>query len=566
MISGRLTTPVALVLAPAGRDAQLLVQLLGERDVPAEVCGSLADLVTALRDETAFVVATDETLRSADLRHLAALIEDQPSWSDLAFIILTARGGGPERNPAAGRLQEMLVNITFVERPFHPTTFVSAAMTAMQSRQRQYEARARLDELAKSEERLKRLTETLEDRVAQRTAELSTTHDDLLAEARQREEAERKLVQAQKMEAIGQLTGGVAHDFNNLLMAVLGNIEMLEKRLPDDPALLRLLENAKEGAERGAALTRRMLAFARQQDLAVEPSDLAELVEGMNSLFERSITPEIDLDVSIPADLQKALIDPNQVELALLNLVVNARDAMPEGGTITIEGALEKSGDHVGLTDQPYLRLRVSDTGEGMDEGTLAKAIEPFFSTKEVGKGTGLGLAMIHGLAEQMGGALVLSSLPGQGTEVDLWLPVAQHDDETLASTTAVENEQPAVVPALQTYRILIVDDDVLIQMNTVMMAKDLGHDVISAASGAEALDLFRKDEGIDLVLTDHAMPKMTGADLARELASLRPDVPVVLATGYAELPSGETIDVPRLNKPYSQGQMAAMIASVMAE
>jgi signal transduction histidine kinase len=557
--------PTALVLAPAGRDAQLLVRLLEERHIHAEVCPNLGALVRALGDETAFVVATEETLRSADLRELSRWIEGQPSWSGLAFIVLTPRGGGPERNPAASRLQELLVNVSFVERPFHPTTFVSVAITAMRSRQRQYEARARLEELKASEERLKRLTETLEERVARRTADLSVAHDDLLAEARQREDAERKLLQAQKMEAIGQLTGGVAHDFNNLLMAVLSNIEMLEKRLPDDPALLQLLANAREGAERGSALTRRMLTFARQQELAVEFVDAGELVGGMKSLLERSLTPEIELGIRWSDSLPRALIDRNQVELALLNLVVNARDAMPAGGTVSIEITAQTSGEAEGLGGQSYLRLRVADTGEGMDEETLGRAIEPFFSTKEVGKGTGLGLAMIHGLAVQMGGALVLSSTRGEGTTADLWLPVAQGEDQTIAAKQEAPQSENLPVPQFGKYRILIVDDDALIQMNTVMMAQDLGHEVVAASSGVEALNLFRKDERINLVLTDHAMPKMTGADLAREIAALRPDVPIVLATGYAELPSGQTIELPRLSKPYSQGQMAAMIASVMS-
>jgi signal transduction histidine kinase/CheY-like chemotaxis protein len=558
------TEPVALILAPAGRDAQLLAQLLNERAIAAEACSSLPDLVSALKDQTAFVVATEEALRSADLRTLSTWIKAQPSWSGLPFIVLTPRGGGPERNPAASRLQDTLVNVSFVERPFHPTTFVSTAITAMRSRLRQYDARARLQELAASEERLTRLTETLEERVAQRTAELSAAHDNLLAEAEQRKEAEHRLLQAQKMEAIGQLTGGVAHDFNNLLMAVLGNIEMLEKRLPDEPALLQLLANAREGAERGAALTRRMLAFARRQDLAVEPVDPAVLVEGMKSLFERSITPNIELRFSMRNGLPKTFIDRNQVELALLNLVVNARDAMPKGGSITLEAKVQTPAAQLDLEDRPYLRLRVADTGEGMDEETLARAIEPFFSTKEVGEGTGLGLAMIHGLAEQMGGALVLSSKLGQGTQADLWLPIAEAQTETKTAPCAEEELIAGEAAAPTKYRIMIVDDDALIQMNTVMMAQDLGHEVVSASSGPEALDIFQKDSRIDLVLTDHAMPKMTGADLARKLSELRPNVPVVLATGYAELPSGETIDLPRLCKPYGQSQMAAMIASVM--
>jgi CheY-like chemotaxis protein len=276
------------------------------------------------------------------------------------------------------------------------------------------------------------------------------------------------------------------------------------------------------------------------------------------------LTPEIELDILSSDELPRVLIDRNQVELALLNLVVNARDAMPGGGTITVDLTPQPSGTAAGLAAKPYLRLRVADTGEGMDEETLRRAIEPFFSTKEVGKGTGLGLAMIHGLAVQMGGALVLSSTPGKGTLADLWLPVAEGTDEAAAAKDEVPLPTPPP-PRSDRYRILIVDDDALIQMNTVMMAQDLGHEVVAASSGVEALNLFRKDERINLVLTDHAMPKMTGADLAREIAALRPGIPIVLATGYAELPNGQTIDLPILSKPYNQRQMAAMIETVMS-
>ncbi|MBB4659107.1 ATP-binding protein [Parvularcula dongshanensis] len=541
------------------------MRLLKERRIRSEVHRDLPSLVGALREEAAFVVLTEETVRSSDLRPLSAWVEAQPSWSGLAFIILTRRGGGPERNPAATRLQELLVNVSFVERPFHPTTFISVAMTAKRSRERQYEARARLADLAQSEARLRRLTDTLEEQVERRTEELSAANDRLLKEAQQRQEAERKLLQAQKMEALGQLTGGVAHDFNNLLMAILANVEMLEKQLADHPPLMTLLASAREGAERGAALTRRMLTFARQQELVAEPIDPADLLEGMRTLLERSIPPEIELKTTVGEGLREILADRNQLELALLNLVVNARDAMPDGGTISIDVAGSNPEAETGLDAGSYLRVRVSDTGEGMDEATLARATEPFFSTKEVGKGTGLGLAMIHGLAEQMGGALRLSSVLGEGTRAELWLPFAEERvvaDEPRA--TPHQGEEPART-SHEKYRILVVDDDALIQMNTVMMARGLGHDVISASSGSEALSLIEKDDAIDLVLTDHAMPKMTGAELAMRIASLRPDIPIVLATGYAELPGGECQSLPRLSKPYSQSDMAAMIASVMS-
>ena len=246
------------------------------------------------------------------------------------------------------------------------------------------------------------------------------------------QQAQAALFQAQKMEAVGQLTGGVAHDFNNLLMAALGSLELLRKRLPDDPKLLRLLDNAVQAAQRGAGLTQRMLAFARRQDLNSTSVDVPDLVRGMTDLLRRTIGPTIQVETHFPLGLAPALVDANQLELALLNLVVNARDAMPEGGTITVSGR-EAVGESYGsglAAERRYVCLSVTDTGQGMDQSTLARAMEPFFTTKGVGKGTGLGLSMIHGLAEQSGGRLILDSKEGVGTTAEIWLPVAEASQE----------------------------------------------------------------------------------------------------------------------------------------
>jgi PAS domain S-box-containing protein len=611
-------------------------------------------------------------VRSADLRPLAKWLAEQPSWSDLPFIVLTQRGGGPERNPAAARLSEVLGNVTFLERPFHATTFISVARSALKGRRRQFDARKRMQEIHEAERRLqtaleagrlgaweldlgtmelttsetcksifgrradenfsyldlvktihpddqermqaavqqtlgsgrdyaieyrviwpdnsihwaeiraqlyhdrlgkveklvgvsaditarknseghmRRLNETLEERVLQRTAELENAHRTLVEQVSQRERAEEQLRQAQKLEAIGQLTGGVAHDFNNLLMAVLGNLELLQKHLVDDPKASHLIDGATRGARRGAALTQRLLAFARRQDLTVEPVDMADLVNGMDDLLLRSVGPNLHVEKHFQDNLPMALADSNQLELALLNLAINARDAMPNGGKLTISLRRETraSGDYVVLT--------VADTGHGMDKETLEKAIDPFFSTKELGKGTGLGLSMIHGLAVQLNGALKLHSTVGVGTQAELWLPMTAGDIREARAEIAAIGAAPT-----SALHVLMVDDDALIAMSSVDMLEDLGHTVVEANSGADALALLKSGETFDLMITDYSMPGMNGAELGKAARELFPALPILVASGYADLPPGAGIELPRLGKPYSQAQLSAEIGKL---
>ncbi|MBD9624912.1 PAS domain-containing protein [Ensifer sp. ENS06] len=671
---------IALIHAPLGRDAQIAAALLSEAGIRPKIGKDVAAFVSALDEDIAFAVVTEEALRSADLRLLSAWIKSQPSWSDLPFIILTHRGGGPERNPSASRLLEVLGNVSFVERPFHATTFISVARSALRGRRRQYEARLRIEALDEGERRLKtaleaghlgaweldlttyalmtsitcrgvfgrsaggtftygdllaathpddiervksamqatiesgadyaieyrtvwpdrsihwaemraqlsrdrsgnavklvgvssditarvsseeqqkRLNEILEERVAERTAELHKAHGTVMAEVAQRERAEAQLRQAQKMEAIGQLTGGVAHDFNNLLMAVLGNLELLRKHTGGDAKAERLIDGALQGAKRGASLTQRLLAFARRQDLSVDPVDLGELVREMTDLLNRSVGTGIVIEIRIPERMDPVLADSNQLELALLNLVVNARDAMPNGGTIRIALQVENLANQEGeLAAGRYGVLSVADEGHGMDDDTLQKAIEPFFSTKELGKGTGLGLSMIHGLALQLQGALRLTSTPGKGTRAELWIPVSD-DSPVVSKDTEVAEPDQKVGPL----RVLLVDDDFLIAMSSVDMLVDLGHEVVEAHSGKEALAHLKDDGRFDLLITDYSMPEMTGGDLANAARDLFPDLPILIASGYAELPPGIDFDVARLAKPYSQQQLAVEIESVL--
>ncbi|TWF47838.1 PAS domain S-box-containing protein [Neorhizobium alkalisoli] len=646
-----------------------------EAGINSKAATDISSFVGSLGDGIAFAVVTEEAFRSADLRAISTWIEAQPSWSDLPFIILTNRGGGPERNPAAARLSEVLGNVSFVERPFHATTFISVARSAMRGRRRQFDARARIEDLDEGERRLqtalsagrlgaweldlaslelttsntckaifgrapdepfsyedllstvhpedkqrmqtavqatvetgvdyaieyrtlwkdgsvhwaeiraqlyrdrsckaiklvgvsaditarldaeeqqRRLNEILEQRVAERTRELEQAHAVVLEEVSQRERAEQQLRQSQKMEAIGQLTGGVAHDFNNLLMAVLGNLELLRKHVGDDAKAIRLIDGAQQGAKRGASLTQRLLAFSRRQDLRIDPVDMRALLSGMEDLLRRSVGSTIVIETNIPDSLPLVSADANQVELALLNLAVNARDAMPDGGAIHIELQEAEQTAQLGeLAAGRYVILSVADQGLGMDKETLQKAIEPFFSTKELGKGTGLGLSMIHGLASQLNGELKLTSEVGKGTTAELWIPVST----TVVAADLPPNEIAAAPPTklLGPKRILLVDDDMLIAMSSADMLIDLGHEVVEAHSGSEALECFGDGSDFDLVITDYSMPGMNGGELARRVREISPGMPILIASGYAELPAGLDLNVARLGKPYTQEQL----------
>jgi PAS domain S-box-containing protein len=374
------------------------------------------------------------------------------------------------------------------------------------------------------------------------------------------ERAQQELFQAQKMEAVGQLTGGIAHDFNNLLTAVLGSLEIAKKRALSGQPNADLIENAIQGAKRGAALTQRLLAFSRKQDLKLERVDLPELVKEMASLIERTIGPDIEIATTFPLVMPLVLSDPNQLESALLNLVVNARDAMPHGGRISIETRrrVVGSGQVEELPAGDYMVLSVTDEGEGMDEETLEKATTPFFTTKGVGKGTGLGLPMIQGLMAQSGGGLVLKSRKGEGTRAELWLPIADPTEKQTPASEVVADVVPLVERSLT---VLAVDDDALVRMNTALMLEDLGHAAIEAQSGKEALRMLDEGAVPNVIITDQAMPEMTGVELIEQLAQRYPHIPVILATGYAELPNGLGAGLQRLSKPFMQEQLNEALA-----
>ena len=530
----------ALILAPQGRDAAVARAMLGEAGLPGDVVGGILEIVEQLQVGAGFAVVTEEALTGTDLRPLSDWLERQPEWSDFPFVLLTQRGGGLERNPEASRFLEVLGNVTFLERPFHPTTFVSLAQSALRGRRRQYEARVRLDEL-------NQLAADLERRVEERTAE----HASAVAQ----------LHEAQKLETLGQLTGGVAHDFNNLLTPITGALDLLQRKYADsDPRSARLLSNALQAADRAKILLQRLLGFARRQELRTEAVDIGGLLTGMRDLIASSVGPKVEVKLRCASDLQSALIDPNQLELAILNLTVNARDAMPDGGPLTVlaEEVAMGPGSEPRLKPGLYIRLSVIDAGCGMDADSLARAVEPFYSTKEVGHGTGLGLSMVHGLAAQLGGGFALTSSPGEGTRVDLYLPVADK--------AAAIQARPTTEPARSVGRrlsVLLVDDENIVRVATAEMIRDLGHDVEEAGSGAEALATLESGLKVDVLVTDYMMPGMDGAALARRLEKSNPELPVLLITGYTGR-TEEAVHLPRLAKPFGRAEIAEALVNIL--
>ena len=645
-----------LILAPHGRDAPVLGQLLQDAGLNWSTCSS-ADLLADRLGEAAAAVVTEEALADPALPRILAWVEAQPAWSDLPFVVLVSKG----RTARSGRHAETIArlgNAVLLERPLSRESLVSAGRSALRARRRQ--------------QSMRELTDTLESRVEQRTRALAATEarfravfegfpeslfviraepdGSLVYESRnpaaasrsglpdhmvigapptavlqptqaaqlmdavrrciadgrridytapidfpagsltfemtmtplpdgdgrivrvlgtarditERNRLESRLRQSQKLEAIGQLTGGVAHDFNNLLQVVLSGLTLME-RVKDPVRHAQLADSVRRAAQRGGELTKRLLTVARRQSLQPQPIDLAAwFADGTTELLTRALRGDIRTEVLVPRTLPPVEVDPSELELAVLNLAVNARDAMEAGGTLTIEA------DRVTLDGAPaaeglcgsFVRLSITDTGSGMDAATQARVFEPFFTTKEIGKGTGLGLAQVYGFVRQSGGLVRLRSAPGEGTSISLVLPVshreaAQPDDAPL----------PEAGPAKTGAAMLVVEDDEEVAALVMDMLAQLGHHPTLVTTAAAALGALADGRPVDLMFTDVLMPGgMDGLALAREAERRRPGLRVLLTTGYTGAGAVEAPpDLPLLRKPYRLEELAATLDRVLA-
>ncbi|MGY3548861.1 signal transduction histidine kinase/ActR/RegA family two-component response regulator [Bradyrhizobium sp. USDA 4472] len=546
-----------LIYAPIGRDGPASAELLRSANLAAINCRSLSELVNEMTAGVGAVFLAEEGLFGQDTTALAQWTANQPPWSDLPFVILTSHREQPAVVAWRRDIVALLRNVSLLERPVQPMTLTSAIQSAMRARERQYEIRTLLDAREQTAQQLERL-------VVERTRALADANEQLRLEMNERARVEETLRQAQKIEAIGRLTGGVAHDFNNLLMVISGGLDMLDRQV--DPARRRrLMDGMVQAAQRGASLTRQLLAFSRRQTLRPEPVDVASQMGGMRELLDRSLRGDVHVEFDFPETLWPVEVDPGELELVILNLAVNARDAMPNGGTIVVRG--ENLPD---LKDEQiagdYVRLSVVDTGVGMGPEILSRVFEPFFTTKEVGKGSGLGLAQVHGFATQSRGTVRIRSEVGKGTRIELYLPRSHN----VPSRERHLIDFNMVRPTRSTQgQILLVEDDDEVAALVSEMLGQLGYEVTRAASGAAALGALADGRAVDLVFSDIMMPGgMNGIELAREIRKRRGDMPVLLTSGYSEAAArdAELDGIQILPKPYHIDELAAALSAVRSE
>jgi signal transduction histidine kinase/ActR/RegA family two-component response regulator len=542
-----------LVYAPIGRDGAACARLLQRDGLDAHVCADIDSLVQQAHAGVLVICVTEEALFGKNLQAVRTWLATEPAWSDPPFVVLTSR----VRQVAVAAWRETMVdalgNVSLLERPMESLALTTMVRTAARSRQRQYQIRAllRAREEAAAE---------LEDIVIHRTRQLEAANAELQRQIAERERIENSLRQAQKLEALGQLTGGVAHDFNNLLMVVSGGLQILERPV-DAERRQRTMQAMQRAVDRGAGLTRQLLSFARRQTLQPRALDLSQQVRSMLEMLQRSLRGDINVELQLADDLWVVEADPGELELVIINLALNARDAMPRGGTITIRTANipgsphgELQGDHVGLS--------IIDNGMGIPPGVQARILEPFFTTKDVGKGSGLGLPQAYGFATQSGGTLQIHSEVGRGTTVRLVLP---------RSAMALDEPQP-IAPAAHAHpsplHVLLVEDDNEVAALTTDMLVQLGYEVTCVGSAGAALDTLDAAGAIDAVLSDIMMPGgMSGVHLAQALRERRPGLPVVLTTGYPgeEARRAKESGIPLLPKPYLLDDLAAVLSALLA-
>jgi signal transduction histidine kinase/ActR/RegA family two-component response regulator len=546
-----------LLLALRGRDAPVIEQILERAGRHCLACTSCSHLAAELTCGAGAAVVTEESLAACDTAALLDALSGQPPWSDFPFILLSTKRSG-RRPSTAQKLLEGLGNVVVLERPIHSETLGSAVASALRGRRRQYEARRHLQALERAETDLRGLNGTLESRISERTEELRQANNLLMQEIAERERAQAALVQSQKMDAIGQLTGGIAHDFNNLLTVIAGNFELIQRRAQDEK-VTTLATYGLKASERAAKLTGQLLAFSRTGKLTLRPVNVNALIATMHELLPRSLGPDHRIDVRFADEELWALADANQLELAVLNLALNARDATPGGGTLRITSSCDKPHG-LALPDDEYVVICVTDDGPGIPQHLVQKVFDPFFTTKALGKGTGLGLSQVYGIAQQSGGTARVESAEGQGCTVEIWLPRAlpQTEDATAASLTL----RPQMGAG---YRVLVVEDDAAVRQFIVDCLRSLGFEVVETGDGSAALTQLERDMP-DLMIVDYAMPGMNGVEVIRAAQNLRPQLPIILATGYADMDAvhGVINSDQVLRKPFQISDLASAIGHLV--
>ncbi len=546
-----------LVHAPLGRDASVIQSVVGSRH-RVSICPDAARLVRELDAGAAAAILTEEALRDELVfNSVSQWLTGQASWSDFPFIVLAAPRSSGRTAQAIASLHS-LGNVILLERPLNAQTLASAADAAVRQRKRQYATRLHLDELGRTRTEVERLNAELEGRIEDRTRELAGANNRLMKEISEREKAQTALIQAQKMEAIGRLTGGIAHDFNNLLHVVNMNLELVTLYAKEEK-VKPVVERAKSAAKRGSKLTGQLLSFARSQSLSPRLTHVNKLLLGIKDLLEISAGSALEVELDLCDDRAAVVVDPSQLEMAVLNLAVNSRDAMPEGGKLKISTCAKsfvldeqqvKAGDYVVVT--------VSDSGTGIAPQLLGKVFDPFFTTKPTGSGTGLGLSQVYGFARQSGGHAFIRSELGAGTTVEMVFPAASDDEVTMGEVVAV----PQMPERANMHHILVVEDDEDVRNVIVESLGLIGYAVSEAPNGTEGLAALAKSRP-DVLVVDYAMPDITGAEVISRAREMYSDLPVILATGYADMAAVERLagKPAILRKPFDINSLGTAVA-----
>jgi len=681
-----------LVSAPYGSDAPSLQSVLAGQRYDVTICPTLHDLAVAIGDDVGVVLLTEEAL-SGDLAQLQLALQQQPSWSDIPFVLLAGRQAGRAVSTEAirRRLPDNALNVVMLERPLSSESLFSAVAATMRARQKQFEIRDQLtrldtestrlvtlldalpvgvafvnpdgttalanpefrrflptgevpsqraegagewegyepdgtpvtrnrfvtaralrgeivrgveflhrpagkpevwtrvsgipltvgghvtgsisvivdiDEQKRGQMALAAAAEELERQVAERTEALTEALAQLKAEGEERERAEAALRQAQKMEAVGQLTGGIAHDFNNMLTGVIGAIDIMKRRIASGrlDGLDRFMDAASISAQRAAGLTARLLAFSRRQSLDSRPTDVNGLVVSLEDLLRRTMSEQISVSIVPGSQVPAALVDANQLESAILNLAINARDAMPDGGALTVETTLvtldeDQCTKWPGMKAGRYVVVAVSDSGVGMDAPTLEKVFDPFFTTKPIGQGTGLGLSMVYGFAKQSNGQVRIHSAPGSGTTVKIFLPMAEAGVGPADSGVEADHRGDGET-------VLLVEDDPSVRLLVREVLAELGYTALEAADAQSALQLLGGGHTIDLMITDVGLPGMNGRQLAELARQSLPDLPILFVTGYAESATERSgflgPNMHMITKPFQIERLSAKISEML--